>query len=212
MLPLRDARGCIVSAARLAGPGPRVGIGFGMVQTCPMGHVVETAPTARSKCRGCGEQIPAGARRFGERLPNPFGDGEATHWYHLECAAFKRPEPFLEFLGEQTEPLAEASALEAGARFGVEHRRVPRISGVEHASSGRAQCKACHEPIAKGAWRIPLVFYEEGRFAPAGFVHVKCTQAYFETTDVLLRLRRFAKGLSDADFEQVQAELGGSSS
>ena len=56
-----------------------------------MPHVIETASSGRAKCRGCGEKIAAGELRFGERLPNPFAEGETTHWFHLECAAFKRP-------------------------------------------------------------------------------------------------------------------------
>ncbi|HSB61314.1 MAG TPA: PARP-type zinc finger-containing protein, partial [Vicinamibacteria bacterium] len=70
-----------------------------------MPHVIQPATTARAKCRGCGERIGAGVLRFGESLPNPFADGETTHWFHLDCAAFKRPEPFLEAVEARTEPL-----------------------------------------------------------------------------------------------------------
>ena len=63
-----------------------------------MSHTIERAPTGRAKCRGCGEKIAAGERRLGERVPNPFGDdgSETTLWYHVRCAAFTRPEAFLE--------------------------------------------------------------------------------------------------------------------
>ena len=64
-----------------------------------MPHVIEPAASARAKCRGCAEKIAAGDLRFGESLPNPFAEGETHHWYHLECGAMKRPEPFLEGLG-----------------------------------------------------------------------------------------------------------------
>ena len=63
-----------------------------------MAHVFEPAATGRSKCRGCGERIAAGELRFGETMPNPFADGETTLWFHPECGAYKRPEPFLEAL------------------------------------------------------------------------------------------------------------------
>ena len=174
-----------------------------------MPHTIEPAASARAKCRGCGEKIAAGDLRFGESLPNPFADGDTTHWFHLDCAAFKRPEPLLETLEARTEPLAAAERLTAEARLGIAHRRLPRISGAERASSGRAQCRSCRKTIEKGAWRIPLVFYEEGRFAPSGFIHAACAQAYFETTDVLPRLKRFSPGLSDADLEEIQAALQG---
>jgi hypothetical protein len=61
--------------------------------------------------------------------------------------------------------------------------------------------------IEKDAWRIPLLFYEEGRFSPAGFVHVSCAPAYFGTGDVLPRVRRFAPGLSAEDLAALEAEL-----
>ena len=41
-----------------------------------MPHVIEPAASGRAKCRGCGEKIAKGKLRFGERLPNPFGDGD----------------------------------------------------------------------------------------------------------------------------------------
>jgi hypothetical protein len=173
-----------------------------------MAHVFEKAPTARAKCRGCGGKIAAGELRFGERLPNPFADGEMTHWFHLDCAAFKRPEPFLEALAARSEPLDDAERLESEARRGVAHRRLPRIDGAERSPSARAQCRSCREPIAKDAWRIRLVFYEDGRFVPSGYVHPRCSQAYFETTDVLGRVRRFAPDLRDEDLEEIERERG----
>lgn len=172
-----------------------------------MPHVIETASTGRAKCRGCGEKIAAGELRFGERLPNPFAEGETTHWFHVDCAAYKRPEPFLEALAERAEPLDGAERLESEARHGVTLRRLPRIDGAERAPSARAQCRSCRETIAKDAWRISLVFYEDGRFAPSGYVHVRCARAYFETVDVLTRVRRFARDLSDEDLRQIQDEL-----
>ena len=57
-----------------------------------MAHVFEPASSARSKCRGCGRAIAKGEIRFGERLANPFAEGEMTHWFHPLCAAYKRPE------------------------------------------------------------------------------------------------------------------------
>ena len=173
-----------------------------------MPHIIEPAASARAKCRGCGEKIAAGGLRFGERLPNPFADGEMTHWFHLDCAAFKRPAPFLETLETRTEPLDDRERLERESRRGVAHRRLPRINGAERSTSDRARCRSCRETIDKGAWRIALVFYEEGRFAPSGFIHVRCSQAYFETTDVLPRVRRFSPGLREEDLRALQAELG----
>lgn len=172
-----------------------------------MAHVVERAATGRAKCRVCGSPIPKGDLRFGERLPNPFAEGEMTHWFHPACAACMRPEPFLEALAATAEELADRDWLEHEARLGVAHRRLPRVHAVGRATSGRATCRSCREPIAKGAWRISLLFNEEGRFVPSGFIHVPCAVAYLETADILQRLRYFTPTLTDADVEEIRAEL-----
>jgi hypothetical protein len=172
-----------------------------------MTHVIQPAPSARSTCRGCGNRIAASALRFGESLPNPFAEGEMIHWFHLDCAAYKRPEPFLEALETSTEPLADAERLASEARRGLAHRRLPRVNGAERSPSSRAQCRSCRSRIEKGAWRIALVFYEDGRFEPSGFIHVPCAQAYFETIDVLPRLKHFSPHLTDEDIEELLAEL-----
>lgn len=174
-----------------------------------MPHVIETAPTGRAKCRGCGAKIDAGALRFGEALPNPFGEGDTTHWFHLDCGAFKRPEPFLEALGAREEPLDGREGLEAAARAGIDHPRLVRVDGAERSPTGRAECRHCREAIPKDAWRVRLVFWEEGRFNAAGFVHVRCAPAYFETGDLLPRVRRFAPALTDEDARAIEAELPG---
>jgi hypothetical protein len=173
-----------------------------------MAHKIEPASSGRAKCRGCGERIAAGDLRFGETLPNPFADGEMTQWYHLECGAFKRPEPFIETLEALGEPLPGQEPLLDEARRGIAHRRLPRVDGAGRAPTGRAQCRSCRAPIEKGAWRIALVFYEEGRFEPSGFVHAGCAQAYFETIDILPRVRRFSPGLREEDLVELGADLG----
>jgi hypothetical protein len=162
-----------------------------------MAHVIEPASTARSRCRGCGTRIERGALRFGERIPNPFADGETTLWLHLPCAAFKRPEALLEALGEAGDEVPDRAVLAERARFGVDHRRLPRIDGAERSPTGQAKCRSCHEPIGKGTWRIRLVFWEEGRFVPSGFVHLGCREEHFETKDVLERLFFFSPDLDD---------------
>jgi hypothetical protein len=173
----------------------------------PREHVIEPAASARAKCRGCGERIEKGVLRFGERLENPFAEGEMTHWFHLDCAAFKRPEPLLQTLTRRAEPLGDQGGLESVARQGLAHRRLPRVNGAERATSGRATCRSCRETIAKGSWRIPLVYWEEGRFAPSGFVHARCAREYFETTDILARVRRFSPGLAEEELGGLRAEL-----
>lgn len=173
-----------------------------------MPHVIEPAASGRAKCRGCQRLIAKDELRFGERVPNPFAaeDGaETTLWFHLRCAAFKRPEALLEVLDEHALP--EQELLRREASLGVEHRRLPRIDGAEAARSGRAKCRDCHEPIPKGAWRVRLVWYEEGRFEPSGFVHAGCARSYFGTDAFLARIEHFGTGLGPSEREQLARAL-----
>jgi hypothetical protein len=164
-----------------------------------MPHLFEPAPSGRAKCRGCGRRIELGELRFGERIANPYAEGETTLWFHPLCAAYKRPEPLLDALGQSVEGVPAPEALERAARGSSAHRRLPRIDGAERAPSGQAKCRSCHEPIPRGAWRIRLVFYEQGRFSPGGFVHLACYGSYFETGDILAPLLHFSAALSDAE-------------
>jgi hypothetical protein len=174
-------------------------------------HLFEFAASGRARCRGCGEAIAKGELRFGERHPNAFGEGEMTLWFHPWCAAYMRPEPVLEALrgaaGVARGEIEAADALEAAAEFGVAHRRVPRIRGAERAATGRARCRSCRELIEKNAWRIPLVFFEEYRFQPSGYIHAGCAREYFETVDVIGRVRHFNPDLSASDIDALKSAL-----
>ena len=174
-----------------------------------MPHIIEAAKTGRAKCRGCTQPIAAGVLRFGERVPNPFADdgGETTLWYHVPCAAFMRPESFLQAIETETAAIDNRDALEREARLGVEHRRLPRATVAGRAATGRATCRNCKTPIEKGAWRIALMYYEDGRFAPSGFIHASCTTAYFETGDVLGRIRHFSPELTEEEVAEFQTQL-----
>lgn len=169
-----------------------------------MPHVIEPASSGRAKCRGCNRPIAKGELRFGERQPNAFGEGEMTLWFHLLCAAYTRPEPFLEVVDQSGDA---APGLAAAANFGIAHRRVPRIHGAERAPTGRARCRSCKELIAKDEWRIALVFFEEFRFEPGGSVHAGCAQAYFETIDVVDRIRHFSPELGSGEIADLERSL-----
>ena len=169
-----------------------------------MAHVFEAAPSGRAKCRGCNQAIAKGEVRFGERLPNAFGEGEMTLWFHPLCAAYKRPEPLLEALAEPTDPTLDREALERAAQASTAQRRLSRVDGAERARSSQARCRHCKEPIEKGAWRIRLIFYEEGRFAPGGFLHLPCRGEYFESHDVWNAVLQFSPELSDQEREELR--------
>ncbi|MGH8609300.1 MAG: PARP-type zinc finger-containing protein [Gammaproteobacteria bacterium] len=114
-----------------------------------MSHLFELASSGRSKCRGCTRPIQRGELRFGERLPNPFAEGEMTLWFHPMCAAYKRPEPLLQALGETLENVPDREILERAARSSLTHRRLPRIDGAERAPSGQAKCRSCRQHRAR---------------------------------------------------------------
>ena len=168
-----------------------------------MSHVFEPASSGRAKCRGCGQAIARGELRFGERLPNPFAEGEMTLWFHPLCAAYKRPEAMLQRLAEGAADVPDAAALEQAARANSAHRRLQRIDGAERAPGSQAKCRCCKQKIDKGTWRIRLVFFEEGRFMPGGFVHLDCRRNHFEGNDALAPMLHFSHALG----EEERAEL-----
>lgn len=172
-----------------------------------MPHVIEAATTGRAKCRGCGAMIAQQTLRFGERISNPFGGGEATLWFHLQCAAYRRPEALLTILDAVDLPPVEAAKLRADAQLGITRHRLSRIDGVDRSTGARARCHQCHELIAKGEWRIAIVFFAEGAFHRRGFVHVACAARYFETPDLIQRLHHFAPGLEPADLDAIRGAL-----
>jgi hypothetical protein len=172
-----------------------------------MPHTFEPAASGRSKCRGCGRAIGRGELRFGERLANPFAEGaEMTLWFHPLCAAYKRPESMLEAIAEAPSDLPDRAVLEAAARAGIAQERLPRLDGVERAK-GQASCRHCHEAIPRGEWRIRLAFFEDGRFNPAGFVHLACSRDYFQGAGVLERALHFSADLGEADRAEVRSIL-----
>ena len=174
-----------------------------------MSHVIETATSGRAGCRGCGRKIDKGERRFGERRPNVFGDGEMTLWFHITCAAYKRPEAFLEALTEYADP---AGSLRPLAESSIAHHRLPRLNGASRAPTGRARCRSCGELIGKGTWRIGLAYFEELRFEPSGFIHGTCASEYFGTTDLMDPIRHFSEQLDGNDILELQNLLKADSS
>lgn len=168
-----------------------------------MAHLLEAAASARSRCRACSALIGRGELRFGERIANLFGEGEATFWFHPTCAAYRRPQALLEVLGSES-GLENRAALEQAASLGVAHPRLPRIDGAERASSGRASCRSCREVIARDSWRIRLVYFEGGRFTAGGYLHLGCRLPYFGVDDILERLLHFSRALSIAEREDLR--------
>ncbi len=175
-----------------------------------MPHLIERATTGRAKCRSCGTAIAKDTLRLGEAVPNLFADkdgAESIHWHHPACAAFRRPEAFLQAVEGSDLTLPDRNGLVAVAAEGIAHHRLPRLDRAERASSGRAACRECRALIPKDAWRIALLFWQDGRFAPAGFVHATCAATYFETPHLLDRLRHFTPGLTNAELDALASDL-----
>ncbi|MEM7363206.1 MAG: hypothetical protein AAF525_04235 [Pseudomonadota bacterium] len=171
--------------------------------------VIEPASSGRSKCRGCKQNIAKGSLRFGEQLPNPFADGDMTLWFHLPCAAFRRPEALLETLN--VAPLEDRQShdhLTEICHTGIEAPRLQRIAEVELSPSGRARCRNCKEPIAKDSWRLRLEYFEEGAFNPSGNIHLGCATPFFTTIEtVLARIQHFTPALTEAQLHDINGAL-----
>jgi len=174
-----------------------------------MPHVFENAASGRSKCRGCRQPIAKGELRFGEGLPNPFGEGEVTHWFHPRCAAYKRPDALAEGLAGATMAVPERDALERIARASLEAPRLARIDGAEVSPTGQARCRHCKEPIGKGAWRIRLVFHEEGNFSAGGFIHLACRKEYFGQDGILEQVLHFSRDLAAEERRALEGAMAG---
>ena len=176
-----------------------------------MPHTIEPAASGRAKCRGCGKPIAKGELRFGERLPNPFADGEMTLWFHLTCSAYKRPDSLGEVLEDPPLELDNIDELRRIVAFGLEHNRAQRIGAIEKAPSGRARCRHCRATIDKDAWRIPLLFFEEGMFNASGFIHLDCAAPYFETIEIADYIEQFGDELDPDDLEFIKDRLANAS-
>jgi ribosomal protein L37AE/L43A len=172
-----------------------------------MPSVIERASTGRAKCRACGQPVARGDLRFGEALPNAYGEGESLFWFHLPCAACARPESLLVVLAEAAEAASERAELEALARAGLAQPRLQRILKAERASSGRAKCRHCRELIAQGAWRLSLQMFEEGRFNPIGTIHATCAVGYFGVEPPLARLSLPSNEIAVEELADVVAQM-----
>ena len=103
--------------------------------------------------------------------------------------------------------MPDREALERRARATLEGPRLPRIDGAERSPTSQARCRHCKEPIEKGAWRIRLVFHEEGVFSPGGCIHLACRAAYFETADIVAPVLHFSGALEPQEREALRAAL-----
>jgi hypothetical protein len=165
---------------------------------------IEVASSGRARCRACRRPIAKGQERFAEAVPNPVAEGESQHYYHLECAADRRPKAFSGLLATLDPPRADLEPLGAATSLALAHQRLERLGVLERAKSARANCRHCREPIEKDAWRVALQPIEDGRLGTWGFIHLACAGAYTGIKPSLERLTRYSD-LEPSDRDAIAA-------
>ncbi len=153
---------------------------------------IEIANTGRARCRACRRAIGKGEERFAEAAPNPVAEGETQHYYHLPCAAERRPKAFAQLLAT-LQPRPELAPLREAAALALEHHRLERLGVIERAKSARANCRFCRELIEKDAWRVAIQPIEDGRLGAWGFVHLSCAGSYAGVKPSAERLLRYSE-------------------
>src|SRR5688572_25663976 len=103
-----------------------------------MADVIEAAATGRAACRGCREKIAKGELRFGERAPSSFGEGEQTSWFHIACAAERRPNKLAPALEQYAGEVPGRAEIEAIVANGVSNPNLAEVARVERSPTGRA--------------------------------------------------------------------------
>ena len=173
-----------------------------------MAETIEVAKTGRSRCRACRENIEKGVLRFGEEQPSAFAEGMQWMWYHHPCAAKAKPVPLRAALEAFEGEVPDRAALEAAM---AEADQSPSVFPyAERASTGRAKCLHCREPIEKGALRVAtereMDYGGMGRTG-AGYLHPKCAPAHLEQADLPAVLRQNSRGLSEEDLGELDQQL-----
>jgi Poly(ADP-ribose) polymerase and DNA-Ligase Zn-finger region len=167
---------------------------------------IEVASSGRARCRACRRAIGKGEERFAEAAPNPVAEGETQHYYHVGCAAERRPKAFAALLATLSPPRADLEAWAAAAAGAIAHHRLERLGVLERAKSARANCRSCRELIEKGSWRVALQPIEEGRMAAWGFLHLRCVANYAGVKPGPERLLRYSE-LSPEECAEIRSAL-----
>ncbi|MEQ1503400.1 MAG: hypothetical protein ABMB14_14275 [Myxococcota bacterium] len=188
-----------------------------------MGDIVEVAPTGRAKCRGCKETIPKGEIRFGETYDSAFSDGESLRYWHLLCAAKKLParlEPAMTAFGGAIPNKAEVDAEMAKAKKSGKASAGARFPHAQIASTGRARCLGCSEPLEKGKLRVAVEREIEGPMGlmkSPGYLHPACALGWAEeqgedSDGFAEQVLANSGHLTDDEKRALVADLGGGGS
>lgn len=177
-----------------------------------MAHTIETAKTGRAGCRACKTPIPKGELRFGEEVPNAFSaSGETSfQWYHLACAALKKPHQLKAALAGFTGEIPGRADLEATLEEAAKKTKPSTFPYAERAATGRSRCQVCQQPIEKGSLRVAVEReVETASFATksAGYLHPKCAKTQLADPELLAKIKANTTSLEAADLEALAGEL-----
>lgn len=175
-----------------------------------MAESIEIAKTGRAKCRTCRQAIEKGTLRFGEEQPSAFSEGMQMVWFHLACAAGKKPVPVRTALAAFEGEVPDRAAIEAALAEADKTASV--FPYAERAATGRSKCLHCKEPIEKGTLRVATereVEFGGMARAGAGYLHPKCAAKFLEAEDLAAALRQNSRGLSDADLSELDQQIAG---
>ncbi len=173
-------------------------------------HLIEVAKTGRAKCRGCRQAIAKGELRFGEAVKNDFDPegGASLQWFHLRCAAQKRPVLVKPVLAAFTGEVAGRAELEQTIAQ-AETSAPPPYPFAERAPTGRSRCLQCEAAIEKGAWRVAFEReIDAGAFTRKGpgYLHARCAGEHLQDLDLLSKLAANSR-LNPADLDALKLEM-----
>ena len=177
-----------------------------------MAHTIEVAKTGRAGCRACKQKIEKDTLRFGEEVMNAFAEGTAYNWFHLTCAAEKRPVELKSALDAYSGEVPQRAEIDALMKEGLDKaaKTPTEFPHAERASTGRSKCLGCEQLIEKGAIRVAIErevdtggFLRKG----AGYYHVSCARDQLQEPELVEAIKRNSKGLSAVELEEVEKEL-----
>lgn len=177
-----------------------------------MPHVIEEAKSGRASCRTCKAKIDKGLLRFGEEVPNSFGEGPSYQWHHLACAAQKKPVQLRQALEGFVGDVPDRAALEQTIEANKGKAKATTLPYAEKAPTGRSRCMVCEEAIGKGELRLAVEReVDTGSFVnrSAGYLHPKCAAGseHAEDPELMDKVRKNSISLQPADLDAVAAAL-----
>lgn len=167
---------------------------------------IEKATSGRASCRGCRTAIAKDDLRFGEASTNPFGDGSFVQWYHLACAAEKRPDKLAPVLAKYKKAVPDRAALEASLGTATRGTRLAKLVRAERAPTGRSICDHCKLGIAHKTLRAVVRIDTDPSFTRTAFLHLACARA-FAGQEVAAHLATRSKALTKPDRAELAAIL-----